>query len=49
MGNHTTSRPTTDTPPRVIAEPADGDCAMACIERIEAYCRGFANFPERGL
>ena len=36
-------------PPRVIAEPADGDRAMACIERIEACCRGFANFPERGM
>ena len=36
-------------PPRVIAEQADGDRAMACIERIEACCRGFANSPERGL
>ena len=31
------------------AMQADGDRAMAYIERIEAYCRGFANFPERGL
>ena len=32
-----------------IAERADGDRAMAYVERIETYCRGFANFPERGM
>ena len=32
-----------------IAEQADGDRAMAYVERIETWCRGFANFPERGL
>ena len=32
-----------------IAEQAAGDRAMAYVERIEACCRGFANFPERGL
>ena len=31
-----------------IAEQADGDRAMAYLERIENYCQGFANFPERG-
>ena len=32
-----------------IVERADGDRAMAYVERIETYCRGFANFPERGM
>ena len=32
-----------------IAERADGDRAMAYVERIETYCRGFADFPERGM
>ena len=33
---------------RFVAERADHDRAMAYVERIEAYCRGFAEFPERG-
>ena len=32
-----------------IAERADGDRAMAYVERIETYCRGFANFPGTGM
>jgi len=31
-----------------IAERDGEDRAMAYIERIEAHCRGFADFPERG-
>lgn len=31
-----------------IAERAGERRAMAYIERIEAYCLGFADFPERG-
>ncbi|MEQ8506724.1 MAG: type II toxin-antitoxin system RelE/ParE family toxin [Rhodospirillales bacterium] len=31
-----------------IAEQAGDGRAMAFIERIEAYCQGFADFPERG-
>ena len=31
------------------AERVDGDRAMSYIKRIETYCRGFANFPERGM
>ena len=31
-----------------IAEQANGDRAMAYLERIENYCQRFANFPERG-
>ncbi|HET8727323.1 MAG TPA: type II toxin-antitoxin system RelE/ParE family toxin [Alphaproteobacteria bacterium] len=31
-----------------IAERAGEARAMAYIERIEAYCRGLADFPERG-
>ena len=31
-----------------IAERVDGDRAWAHIERVQAYCRGCANFPERG-
>ncbi len=32
-----------------IAEHADETVAMAYIERIETYCRGFETFPERGI
>ena len=32
-----------------IADHAGPDRAMAYMERIEAYCRGFAAFPERGI
>lgn len=31
-----------------IAERSGDDRAMAYIERIETYCRGFTDFPERG-
>ena len=31
-----------------IAERAGDGRAMAYIERIETYCRGFSTFPERG-
>lgn len=31
-----------------IAERAGDERAMAYIERIEAHCLGFADFPERG-
>ena len=34
---------------RFIAERGDHDRAMAYLERIEVYCRGFADFPERGI
>lgn len=32
-----------------IAEHSGAARALAYIERIEAYCRGFAGFPERGM
>lgn len=32
-----------------IADHAGPDRAMAYVDRIEAFCRGFANFPERGI
>ncbi|NDV89471.1 type II toxin-antitoxin system RelE/ParE family toxin [Aurantimonas aggregata] len=31
-----------------IAEYSSDARALAYVERIEAYCRGFADFPERG-
>lgn len=31
-----------------IAERADDDRALAYVERLERYCRGFSTFPERG-
>ena len=31
-----------------IAKRAGDARAMAYVERIEAYCRGFTDFPERG-
>lgn len=31
-----------------IAERAGEDRAMAYIERLELFCRGFSNFPQRG-
>ena len=31
-----------------IAERAGDERAMAYVERIESYCLGFADFPERG-
>jgi len=31
-----------------ISEFAGDDRAMAYIEQVEKYCRGFENFPERG-
>lgn len=31
-----------------IAERAGDGRAMAYVERIEAYCLGFSDFPERG-
>jgi toxin ParE1/3/4 len=31
-----------------IAADAGPARAMAYLERIEVYCKGFANFPERG-
>ncbi len=31
-----------------IAESDGDDRALAYLERIEEYCRGFATFPERG-
>ena len=31
-----------------IAERAGDGRAMAYVERIEAYCQGFSDFPERG-
>lgn len=32
-----------------IAERADPERAMAYVDRIESYCRGFADFPKRGV
>jgi toxin ParE1/3/4 len=32
-----------------IADHTGPGRAMAYIDRIEAYCRGFAEFPERGI
>ena len=32
-----------------ITERGDRDRAMAYVERIETYCREFAEFPERGI
>ncbi len=32
-----------------IAERSGEERALAYVERIEAYCRGFADFPERGV
>lgn len=32
-----------------IAERSGEERALAYIERIEAHCRGFADFPERGV
>jgi toxin ParE1/3/4 len=32
-----------------IAERAGGTIALRFIERIEAYCLGFATMPERGM
>lgn len=32
-----------------VAERSDPERAMAYVDRIETYCRGFANFPERGV
>jgi toxin ParE1/3/4 len=32
-----------------IADRSGDARALAYIERIEAYCRGFADFPERGM
>ena len=32
-----------------IAERSHPDRAMAYVERIETYCRGIADFPERGV
>ncbi|RCW85517.1 type II toxin-antitoxin system RelE/ParE family toxin [Phyllobacterium bourgognense] len=32
-----------------IAADAGRARAIAYLERIEIYCRGFANFPERGM
>jgi toxin ParE1/3/4 len=32
-----------------IADHAGPDRAIAYIDRIEAFCRGFAEFPERGI
>lgn len=31
-----------------IAERSDPERALAYVDRIETYCRGFADFPERG-
>lgn len=31
-----------------VAEDAGDARALAYLERIETYCRGFATFPERG-
>jgi len=31
-----------------IADDAGPERAIAYIDRIEAYCRGFSQFPERG-
>ncbi len=33
----------------VISERSDTERAMAYVDRIETYCRGFADFPERGI
>ena len=33
---------------RFISERADAERAIGYVERIESYCRGFADFPERG-
>lgn len=32
-----------------VAERSDPERAMAYVDRIETYCGGFANFPERGV
>lgn len=32
-----------------IAERSNADRAMAYVARIESYCRGFADYPERGV
>ena len=32
-----------------VAERSDPERAKAYVDRIETYCRGFANFPERGV
>ena len=32
-----------------VAERSDPERAMAYVDRIETYYRGFANFPERGV
>lgn len=32
-----------------VADQAGERVALSYIERIETYCRGFADFPERGL
>ena len=32
-----------------IAARGGAERALVYVERIEAYCRGFATFPERGL
>ena len=32
-----------------IFRRAGVDRSMACAERIEAYCRDFVEFPERGV
>jgi toxin ParE1/3/4 len=32
-----------------IAERSGEERALAYVERIETYCRGFADFPERGV
>ena len=32
-----------------IAERSNSERAMAYVDRIETYCRGFADYPERGV
>ncbi|WP_187970994.1 type II toxin-antitoxin system RelE/ParE family toxin [Aquibium microcysteis] len=32
-----------------VADQSGESCAVAYITRIEAYCAGFAEFPERGM
>lgn len=34
---------------RYVAERSGEEIALAYIERIETYCRGFDDFPERGM
>ena len=34
---------------RFIAERSNSDRAMAYVDRIEAHCRGFSDYAERGL